>query len=282
MKEISCSVIKEGVKALCAKAAFTLPGDVLLLLERAEKKETLSRAKNLLHVCIKNAEIAHSEKMPVCQDTGSAVFFVEAGNMVKITGGLLTDAIQEGTREGYTSHYLRSSVINDPVFTRQNTKDNTPAVIHFFPVEGDTLKIILAPKGGGSENMSQIAMLSPTGGREAVEDFVIHTVISAGGNPCPPLIVGVGIGGTFEYAALLAKKALLRTPAGSPSPESRYAGLERTILDRINERGSGPQGLGGRTTALAVHIEYYPCHIASLPVAVNMNCHAARHAELIL
>jgi fumarate hydratase subunit alpha len=229
---------------------------------------------------LKNADIARSEDVPMCQDTGFAVVFVELGQDVHIEGGALEDAINEGVRRGYTEGYLRKSIVGHPL-ERVNTGDNTPAVIHLKLVPGNKMKITVAPKGGGSENMSGIKMLKPAEGVEGVKKFVLDTVKAAGPNPCPPIIVGVGIGGTFEKCALLAKEALLR-PVGTPSHRPEIARLERELLDEINSTGIGPQGLGGRFTALAVHIEIYPVHIASLPVAVNINCHASRHKEIVL
>lgn len=229
---------------------------------------------------LENAHIARENAVPMCQDTGFAVVFLELGQDVNITGGFLYDAVNEGVRKGYTEGYLRKSIVNHPL-QRINTGDNTPAVIHTSIVPGDKLTITVAPKGGGSENMSAIRMLKPAEGREGVKKFVLETVKNAGPNPCPPVIVGVGMGGTFEKAALLAKQALLR-PLGQPHPESDIAELESELLEEINKTGIGPQGLGGRTTALGVHILTYPCHIASLPVAVNINCHAARHKKAVL
>ncbi len=219
--------------------------------------------------------------MPLCQDTGFAVWFVEMGRDVTLSRGTISEAVTAGTRAGYKRFYLRKSIVADPLFDRKNTTDNTPVILHLEQVEGDRLKLILAPKGGGSENMSALRMLKPSDGRAGVVEFVVNSVISAGGNPCPPTIVGVGIGGTMERAACLAKRALLR-PVGQPAADSRYAELEREILERINASGIGPQGLGGAVTSLAVHVEHHPCHCASLPVAVNLNCHAARHQEVIL
>ena len=207
-----------------------------------------------------------------------AVVFMEIGQEVHVEGEYLMDAVNEGVRQGYIDGYLRKSIVADPLFDRVNTKDNTPCVIHYSFAEGDKVRLVFAPKGGGSENMSAIKMLKVSEGRQGIVDFVVNSVISAGGNPCPPTIVGVGIGGTFEKCAFLAKKALLRK-VGSVNPEARYAELEKEILEKINASGVGPQGLGGNITALAVHIEYHPCHIASLPCAVNLNCHAARHVE---
>jgi len=272
--------VAEAVRDLCGKAAVELPDDVLSALRRGRERESCPLARSFFDQYLENAQIAASERMPLCQDTGFAVFFVEYGEEVQVEGGIVA-AIDAGVREGYKRFYLRKSIVEEPLFERKNTADNTPAVIHFTPVPGDKVRIVLAPKGGGSENMSTLRMLKPSDGRSAVVDFVVESVRKAGGNPCPPVIVGVGLGGTFEKAAEIAKKALLRK-AGTPHPDPRYAELEREILEKINATGVGAQGLGGDITALAVHVEYYPCHIASLPVAVNLNCHAARHAEVTL
>jgi fumarate hydratase subunit alpha len=281
MKIISFDEIKEAVSQMCGQAACDLPSDVLEALKAGKEKEKSARGKDFFAQYLENAEIARTERLPLCQDTGFAVFFIEMGNQVALDRGTVREAVNEGVREGYKKYFLRKSIVADPLFDRKNTFDNTPAVIHLDQVEGDKLHIILAPKGGGSENMSALRMLKPSEGRAGVVDFVVNSVINAGGNPCPPTIVGVGIGGTMEYAAYMAKKALLRE-VGKPSPDPRYADLEAEILEKINASGVGPQGLGGDTTALAVHIEFHPCHLASMPVAVNLNCHAARHAEVIL
>ena len=271
----------EMVRLCCLAAATKLPEDVEEALKNAFASESNPLAKELIRQCLENAEIARSENMPICQDTGFAVFFVEMGTMVRINGGTIYEAVTEGTRRGYRDGFLRKSIVTDPLFKRKNTTDNTPPIIHLTQVPGDRIDVILAPKGGGSENMSALKMLKPSDGRAGVVDFVVNSVVNAGGNPCPPVIVGVGIGGTFEQSALLAKKALLRK-VGTPSEDAEYADLEREILEKINASGVGPQGLGGDTTALAVHINHFPCHIASLPVAVNINCHAARHAGFVL
>ena len=281
MREIDCAVIAEMVAELCGEAANALPSDVESALRSAAEREESPLGAAILADCLRNAEIARNDASPICQDTGFAVFFVELGSEVRISGGLLEEALTEGTQRGYERFHLRKSIVSDPIFDRINTGDNTPPVLHISIVPGDRVRIILAPKGGGSENMSAVAMLKPSQGRSGVADFVIDTVVKAGGNPCPPVIVGVGVGGTFEKCAILAKKALLRE-VGSENPNPDYAALELEMLERINNSGVGPQGLGGRTTALAVHIEPHPCHIASLPVAVNLNCHAARHAEIII
>ena len=273
--------VVEAVSKLCGDAAVKLPSDVLDSLRSCAARESRPLAQSFFKQYLENAEIAETENMPLCQDTGFAVFFVEYGEDVKVDGDGLAAAINAGVRDGYAQYYLRKSIVEEPLFERKNTKDNTPAVIHFTPVPGDSIKIVLAPKGGGSENMSALKMMKPSDGRSAVVDFVVNSVKNAGGNPCPPVIVGVGIGGTFEKCAQIAKKALLRK-VGSPNPDPRYAELEAEILEKINATGVGSQGLGGDITALAVHVEYFPCHIASLPVSVNLNCHAARHAEVTL
>jgi len=280
MRKITENQIIKAVSKLCHNACFNLPDDVTQALKKSIEQEQVPSASAILRDCVKNAEIAAEESIPICQDTGFAVFFIELGYEVLLECDLYT-AISKGVAEGYKTGYLRYSIVNDPLFKRINTNNNTPPVIHLELKPGNELKITLAPKGGGSENMSAVAMLKPSDGKDGVRDFVVKTVVSAGGNPCPPVIVGVGIGGTFEKAAFLAKRSLLRR-VGESHPESEYADLECEILDAVNASGVGPQGLGGTVTALAVHIEYFPCHIASLPVAVNLNCHAARHKTVIL
>ncbi len=281
MREVGYGEIVERVAGICVKAACFLPEDVLSALEKSVETEVSELGASLLKDCVRNSQIASEKECPICQDTGFAVFFVEMGEDVRVEGGNLARAISEGTALGYKQGYLRKSIVDDPVFGRLNTGDNTPPVIHLDIVPGDRIRIVVAPKGGGAENMSALAMLKPSDGREGIVEFVVRTVVEAGGNPCPPLVVGVGIGGTFEKAAILAKKSLLR-PLGHPCANPDYARLEAEMLNRINSSGVGPQGLGGSVTALAVHVEYFPCHIASLPVAVNLNCHAARHAETII
>ena len=278
---ISFDRIVDEVTALCGKAACDLPADVRKALQQGFDTETAETPKDFFAQYLENADIAAKERFPICQDTGFAVYFVELGTDAVLDRGDIYEAITAGTAAGYKKFFLRKSIVSDPLFDRKNTTDNTPPVIHLTLVPGDKLKIILAPKGGGSENMGAVRMLKPSDGRQGVVDFVVHTVCSAGGNPCPPTIVGVGIGGTMEKAAFMAKHALLRE-VGSVNPDPRYAELEQEILEKINASGVGPQGLGGSVTSLAVHIEHHPCHCASLPVAVNLNCHAARHAEVIL
>mgnify|MGYP000969855199 CR=1 FL=1 len=265
---------------MCREANVYLGSEAANALKRALTLEESPAGKEALRQLIENMEIARREQLPLCQDTGFAVFFVEWGQEVHLAGGSLEEAINEGVRKGYREGCLRKSVVADPL-NRVNTGDNTPAVIHTVLVPGDRVKITFAPKGGGSENMSRLAMLKPADGIEGVVDFVLHSVREAGPNPCPPIVVGVGIGGTFDQVAVIAKKALLR-PLGQPHPDPFYAALEQKILQKVNDLGIGPQGFGGRITALAVHIETYAAHIASLPVAVNLNCHAARHVERIL
>ncbi len=279
MKQIRCKKIIEQVKKMCMEANFELGDDVLQAFNAAQADEESPIGKEIMGILIENARIAQDESIPMCQDTGFAVFFVELGDDVRIVDGNLIEAINEGVRQGYAEGYLRKSICHP--FTRKNTGDNTPAIVHIEPVPGDQLKIIFAPKGGGSENMSRVTMLRPSDGKKGIKEFVVNRVRESGANPCPPTIVGVGIGGTFEKAALLAKKALLR-PLSSVHPDAELAAFEKEILQAINDSGIGPQGLGGRTTSLAVHIELFPCHIASLPVAVNINCHAHRHKEVIL
>ena len=279
MKQISCKTITDQVKKMCMEANFDLGEDVLQAFSAARQNEEAPIGREILDLLIENARIAKDESIPMCQDSGFAVFFIELGTAVQIVDGSLMDAINEGVRQGYGEGYLRKSICHP--FTRKNTGDNTPAVIHVDLVPGDRLKIIFAPKGGGSENMSRVTMLRPSDGKKGIKDFVVTRVKESGANPCPPTVVGVGIGGTFEKAALLAKKALLR-PLGSANPDPEIAAFEQEIFEAINNLGIGPQGFGGRTTSLAVHIELFPCHIASLPVAVNINCHAHRHKEVIL
>ncbi|MCI5778415.1 MAG: fumarate hydratase [Lentisphaeria bacterium] len=281
MRIVNFDTVAEAVTDLCGRAACDLPHDVLSALRDAGTRERGELAGDFFAQYLRNAELAATERLPLCQDTGFAVFFAEMGRDAVLDRGTLYDAVTAGTREGYRRFFLRKSIVADPLFDRKNTTDNTPVILHLSQVPGDRIKLVLAPKGGGSENMSALRMLKPSEGRRGVADFVTDAVICAGGNPCPPTIVGVGIGGTMEYAAYLAKRALLR-PVGKPSPDPRYAELEAEILERINASGVGAQGLGGDITALAVHIEFHPCHLASLPVAVNLNCHAARHAEVIL
>ncbi|NMA61221.1 MAG: fumarate hydratase [Firmicutes bacterium] len=280
VKVIKYADIVTQVKALCLDANWHLPADVLGALKQAHEQEASPLGKNVLDTILENAEIARAKSMALCQDTGMVVVFAEVGQDVHIEGGLLTDAINEGVRQAYDEGYLRKSVVGDPL-ERVNTGDNTPAVVHVSLVAGDQLRLIVAPKGFGSENMSGLKMLKPAEGVQGVKDFVVETVTKAGGNPCPPIIVGVGIGGTFEKAALLAKRSVLRE-IGSKHPKPHLAQLEEELLELVNKTGVGPQGFGGTQTALAVFVDTYPTHIAGLPVAVNINCHVARHVEAIL
>lgn len=280
MREIHINEIQEAVENLCIEANYNLSKDVVYFLDKAKREETWNLAEDILDKIIMNAEIAKNERMPICQDTGMACVFIEIGQDVHIVGGSLEDSINEGVRRGYDKGYLRKSVVKDPI-DRVNTKDNTPAIIYYDIVHGDKLKITVAPKGFGSENMSQIKMLKPSDGIEGVKEFIINVVKEAGPNPCPPMIVGVGIGGTFEKSAYLSKKALIR-PIDSKNENKFYADLEEELLIKMNELGIGPQGFGGKTTALGINIETFPTHIAGLPVAVNISCHATRHKEVIL
>ena len=277
MREIHISEIINTVKELCIESNYYLSNDIRDALCRAKKNETWPLAENVLDQLILNSNIAQKEDMPICQDTGMACVFVEVGQEVHIVGGLLQDAINEGVRRGYEEGFLRKSVVKDPI-NRVNTKDNTPAIIYYDIVPGDKIKITVAPKGFGSENMSRIKMLKPSDGLQGVKDFIIETVKLAGPNPCPPIVIGIGIGGTFDKAAYLAKKALIR-PLNKRNDEKFYSDLEEELLETINKLGIGPQGFGGKTTALGLNIETYPTHIAGLPVAVNINCHATRHKE---
>jgi len=281
MREIQCHQITVTVARLCQEANFFLGQDVLNSLSKARAEEVSPVGRATLDRILENAGIAAEERMPLCQDCGTAVVFLEIGQEVHISGGDLYAAVEEGVRRGYEEGYLRKSIVRQPFSARINTKDNTPAVIHSEITPGDRLKIIVAPKGGGSENMSQFTVLAPAQGRQGVIDFVVKAVDEAGSNPCSPLIVGVGIGGTAEKAMLLGKKALLR-PVGEANPDPEVAELERELLLRVNALGIGPEGFGGRITALAIHAEVFPCHIASLPVAVNLQCHSARYKEAIL
>ncbi|WML36234.1 fumarate hydratase [Clostridium sp. OS1-26] len=280
MREINVSEVTKAVKKLCIDANYYLSADVKNKIEEAAKNETWDMAKGILDKILTNVQISKDEDMPICQDTGMACVFVEIGQDVHLAGGNIEDAINEGVRQGYEEGYLRKSVVKDPL-DRVNTKDNTPAVIYYDIVPGDKLKITVAPKGFGSENMSQLKMLKPADGLDGVKEFVLKVVKEAGPNPCPPIVVGVGIGGTFDRAANLAKKALIR-PLSERNSNQFYADLENELLEKVNSIGIGPQGFGGKTTALAVNIETYPTHIAGLPVAVNINCHVTRHSEVIL
>jgi len=276
MKEINVSEITNSVRDLCIDANYYLSDDMKNKLAKAREEETWDIAKGVLDKILINVDIAKNEKMPMCQDTGMTCVFIEIGQEVHIVGGSLEESINKGVAKGYEDVFLRKSVVNDPI-DRVNTKDNTPAVIYYDIVPGDKFKITVAPKGFGSENMSQIKMLKPSDGLKGVKEFILKVVKEAGPNPCPPIVLGIGIGGTFDKAATLAKRAAVR-PTEVSSSNPFYANLEKELLFEINKLGIGPQGFGGKTTALAVNIETYPTHIAGLPVAVNINCHAARHA----
>ena len=278
MRIISSETITETVRQMCMEANYNLPGDVRDAICRARQTEKSPVGGEILGKLLENADIARQNQVPICQDTGMAVFFVEIGSDVHIEGKNLTDAINCGVREGYTDGYLRKSIVSDPI-ERVNTGDNTPAVIHYDFCDGDAIRITIAPKGFGSENMSALRMFSPSDGIDAVKQFVVDTVEQAGGNPCPPIVVGVGLGGNFESCACLAKKALTRSAAND---NAYYAALEQELLERINSLGIGPQGFGGRTTALNVYIETAPTHIAGLPAAVNISCHVTRHLTKII
>ncbi len=278
MREIDCKKITETVSNLFQAACVYLPEDVLAAIKRARESEESPVAQDVLDRILENTKIASKEKTPLCQDTGAAVVFLELGQEVHITGGDLYSAINEGVRQGYDKGYLRKSMVRQPFSARVNTKDNTPAIIYTDIVPGDKLKIVAMPKGGGAENMTRLAMLLPAQGRQGLIDFVVKAVDEAGSNPCPPLIVGVGIGGTPEKTLMLAKKALLRE-VGKPNPDAEVAELERELLKRINNLGIGTMGYGGRVTALAVNVEAFPAHIVAMPVAVNLLCHSARHKE---
>lgn len=280
MREISAKTISENVAKMCIDSNYYLGQDVIDALEAGLKNEESPTGRSILEQILENAKISKEGEFPLCQDTGFSVFFVELGQDVHVSGATLNEAIAEGVRKGYGEGYLRKSIVSDPI-KRVNTKDNTPPVIWTDIVPGDKLKITLAPKGGGSENMSEVAMLTPSQGAEGIKDFVVDKVKRSGSNPCPPIVVGVGIGGTFEKVAWLAKKSLLR-PIGDRNPDPFYAEMEEELLKRVNDLGIGPQGLGGRITALDVHVEVHPCHIASMPAAVNIQCHADRHETVIL
>jgi len=281
MKEIKAKDVTSTVARLCKEANFLLGEDVLAALRKAREEEESPVARQILDQILENADIAAREEMPLCQDCGLAIVFLQVGQEVHVSGGDLHEAVDEGVRQGYAEGYLRKAAVRQPFSARVNTKDNTPAIIHTEIVPGDQLKITVAPKGGGSENMSRFTVLKPAQGRQGVVDFVVSAVEEAGSNPCPPTIVGVGIGGSAEKAMILAKRALLRT-VGEPSPDPEIAELEKELLQRINGTGVGPGGVGGRITSLAVHVETFPAHIASLPVAVNLQCHSARHKEAVL
>jgi fumarate hydratase subunit alpha len=281
VRNIDAQEVIKTVARLCQESNFFLPDDVLNVLKQARQTEESPLGQQTLDQILENAKMAAQEQIAICQDCGLTVVYLEVGQDAHITGGDLYEAINEGVRQGYDEGYLRKSMVNQPFSARVNTKDNTPAVIHTDIVPGDKLKIIVLPKGGGSENMSRLFMLTPARGRQGIIDSVIQAVDDAGSNPCPPVIVGVGVGGTAEKAMSLAKKALLRE-IGKNNPDPEVAELEKELMQRINSLGIGPQGFGGRTTALGVHVEVFPAHIASMPMAVNLQCHAARHKEVVL
>ncbi len=280
MREIKTELIVDTIEELCIEANCHLPEDVKCAIENCRKCEDGVLAKGILEDIVKNYEIADRENVPVCQDTGMACVFLEIGQDVHIAGGDLTEAVNEGVRRGYDKGYLRKSVVKDPV-RRGNTGDNTPAMIYTEIVGGENIKITLAPKGFGSENMSAIRMFKPSAGIEGIKNFILETVENAGPNPCPPMVVGVGIGGTFDKCALLAKKALMR-PLDTRHPDPYYADLEKEMLQKINALGIGPQGFGGRTTAIGLNIETMPTHIAGMPCAININCHVTRHKTKVI
>ena len=280
MREITASRITDVIERLCIQANTRLPEDVKEALRQSRKKEDWETAAGVLDQIIENFEIAEKEEVPICQDTGMACVFLEIGQEVHITGGALREAVDEGVRRGYEKGYLRKSVVKDPI-RRGNTGDNTPAMLYTEIVPGDRIRITVAPKGFGSENMSAVRMLKPSAGLPGIKDFILEAVETAGPNPCPPVVVGVGIGGTFDKAALLAKKALMR-PLNTSHPDPFYAKLERELLEKINAFGIGPQGFGGRTTALGLNIETMPTHIAGMPCAVNMSCHVTRHQTEVI
>ncbi|MBI1910405.1 MAG: fumarate hydratase [Deltaproteobacteria bacterium] len=278
MRQVATTKITKAVRDLCLSAAYDLEPDVASAIRAARDREESPLGKEVLEQIINNFEIAGKESLPMCQDTGISVFFVEVGREVMLDGSL-EEAINEGVRQGYKEGYLRKSVCHP--LKRLNTGDNTPAIIHTTFIEGDKIKIKIAPKGAGSENMSKLKMLKPAEGIEGIKKFVVESIKEAGGNPCPPIVVGVGIGGSFEKSAILSKKALLR-PVGSKNEDNDVAALEAELLDKVNALGIGPMGFGGTVTALGVHVEIYPCHIASLPVAINIQCHADRHKEITI
>ncbi len=280
MREINVSEITNTVERLCIEANEYLPTDVCDAIKRYRANEDGAVAQSVLDTIIENYQTAAAEQMPICQDTGMACVFLEIGQDAHIIGGDLYDAVNEGVRRGYTNGYLRKSIVKDPI-RRGNTGDNTPAMITVDIVSGDSIKITVAPKGFGSENMSAIRMFSPSAGLEGIKDFIIETVEKAGPNPCPPIVVGVGIGGSFDKAALLAKRALLR-PIDQPNADPFYAALEKEMLDKINALGIGPQGFGGRTTAIGLNIETMPTHIAGMPCAINISCHVTRHKTEVI
>ncbi len=278
VRDIPVDKITETIAELCENATHFLPEDVIGGLEQARDREKSELGKQVLIEILENVEIAKNEMLPLCQDTGTTVVFVELGQDAHIVGGRLDDAINAGVAKGYTEGFLRASIVDHPFSSRANTKNNTPAVIHVDVVPGDKLKLKVLPKGGGCENMSRFTVMLPSAGKDQIVEFVLRTIEESGGNPCPPLIVGVGVGGTSEYAMTIAKKAVIRS-VGKPSDDPETAEFERELLEKVNALGVGPQAVGGLTTALAVNIETYPTHITALPVAVNIQCHSARLKE---
>jgi len=281
VRELDVDQVTEAVRAMCITANYDLPADVYDALVRAKEAEESPVGREVLGQLVDNADIAVADRVPICQDTGFAVIFAEVGQDVHLGGGDFEAAVNEGVRQGYGDGYLRKSVAEEPAHARRNTKDNTPAILHTSIVPGDRVRLTMMAKGGGAENMSSLNMLKPSQGWDGMVDAVVDTVSKAGSNPCPPVIIGVGIGGTIDMVTVLAKKALLRD-VGSTHPDARLAGMEAELLEKINALGIGPQGLGGSTTALAVFIEEMPCHIASMPMAVNVQCHAQRHKTVEL
>jgi fumarate hydratase subunit alpha len=281
MREIHVDTIREKVAELCIDATHNLPEDVQAGLRKAEATEQGPLAKQIITEIIENFEVARREMIPLCQDTGTTVVFVDLGQEVHVVGGSLEEAIHEGVGRGYTEGYLRASMVQNPFTSRENTKNNTPAVIHYEVVPGDELRLKIMPKGAGCENMSRYANFLPRAGKDAIIEFLLRTVEESGGNPCPPLVIGVGIGGTAEYSMALAKKAVTRG-VGDPSPDPEVAALEQEMLEKVNALGIGPQAVGGVNTALTVNVLTYPTHIASLPVAINIQCHSARLKEAVL
>jgi fumarate hydratase subunit alpha len=281
LRDIDAKKVTKTVTRLFLEANFNLTDDVLAALKTAENSEESEAGKEVLRQILRNADIAAKEQIPLCQDCGAAVVFLELGQDAHIVGGDLSEAVNAGVRQAYTNGYLRKSMVQHPFSSRVNTKDNTPAVIHVEIVPGDKLKITVVPKGGGAENMSRLVMLTPSAGRQGIIDNVLKAVDEAGSNPCPPVIVGVGIGGTAEKTLLMAKKALLRK-LGEHNADPEAAELEKELLEKVNKLGIGPMGYGGRTTALAVNVEIFPSHIAGMPLAINLNCHSARHKEAVL
>jgi len=282
MRTIEFETIAAAVASACIEANLRLPADVIAALEAGLARETEATPRSILGDILQNAKLSPQTRLPLCQDTGLVVLFAQVGQEARIVGGTLGEAVDEGVRRGYEEGLLRKSVLARPLDRASNTGDNTPAVLHVSLVAGDGLRLTVAPKGGGCENMSAVWMLTPAQGREGVIDAVVGRIREAGGRPCPPLILGVGLGGSFEQAAILAKRAAILRPLGQPSPDPDLAALEGELLEAINATGVGPMGLGGRTTALAVHVESYPCHIASLPLALNVQCHSARHRTVEL